>query len=569
MAGCEEVRGLKPPKYPLFPINVSTEKARFFESTTYNPQFQYDVGQSAREQLLANEIHHQDDGLLAEATRILDVASAQYGTGRVLQTLESQVGTALLSLEEADIFLNQYLADTKMDSFCCVKWASLPNSATFVNCRSVSYARFKAKHAYFEEENLDASKHYLFVSKHLERTREGFARLAAHEIGTHLVRRVNEELQPWNFMRKHFCLRKPLETREDLQTEEGLATINEVLCTPDQYLTQSALNYVAVVMAKQFSFREVYNKLAQYVSCPQRRWRICLIVKRGCRDTSFPGGDGKAQTYFEGAVKILRRIDSLDIDLLYCGKVAVDQHSVIERVVRRRGLTLPGFVNQSKELYRRRLQKIAEKNQIWDTNQIYALNALHRAFELQAELQRKVREQKEREELALKKEKEERLAKRRREKYQALVRRRQAEEQRVKDLQQAENARKQIAEGNERFKKEKKQQLINSQRLKDREFLSSHEVCEKNAKDVKKHDRVIRTSALRPSRAQVLKENMVPSERCATPSQPKFCGERKTISSIRRSDSFQRVTGSAPPIRDRKIALKRSLFKQYSASSTR
>ena len=83
--------------------------------------------------------------------------------------------------------------------------------------------------------------------------------------------------------------------------------------------------------------------LEPFVSDKDVRWKFCVNAKRGMQDASQPGGDGKAQAYFEGAVEILKNIVDIDIPLLFCGKIALDEHDRVKRVVRREGLTLPPF----------------------------------------------------------------------------------------------------------------------------------------------------------------------------------------------------------------------------------
>ena len=236
------------------------------------------------------------------------------------------------------------------------------NSGTFINRKSVSYARFKCKDEYFDKSS-NSCKHTLYVSINLDRNPIRLKSFAVHEIGTHLVRRVNEEVQPWCFGRSNFKLRKPGETRADIQTEEGFATINDTLVTPGQLLTQHAVTYFVSAHAKSCSFREIFDMLEPFVSDKDVRWKFCVNAKRGMQDASQPGGDGKAQAYFEGAVEILKNIVDIDIPLLFCGKIALNEHDRVKRVVRREGLTLPPFA-QDIQAYRYELLNMAFKNKL-------------------------------------------------------------------------------------------------------------------------------------------------------------------------------------------------------------
>ena len=56
-----------------------------------------------------------------------------------------------------------------------------------------------------------------------------YGRFLAHEVGTHLLRWLNEEQQPWHGNRAGYNLPPVGRTRAAVQTEEGLATCNQLL----------------------------------------------------------------------------------------------------------------------------------------------------------------------------------------------------------------------------------------------------------------------------------------------------------------------------------------------------
>eukprot|EP00943_MAST-04B_sp_MAST-4B-sp1_P008527 g8527.t1 len=353
------------PKHKLLATNLLDEKAKFFASNDYNPQFSYRIGKSARNKILENSNNEQQTKLLPEAIAIMKEAVEKYGRGNVLKSkdpIEGSEDDRELSLTEASVMLNDFLKKSRVDHHCNIQFADMHNSGTFINRKSVSYARFKCKDEYFDKSSSNC-KHTLYVSINLNRNPIRLKSFAVHEIGTHLVRRVNEEVQPWCFGRSNFKLRKPGETRSDIQTEEGFATINDTLVTPGQLLTQHAVTYFVSAKAKTSSFREIFEMLEPFVKDNDTRWKFCVNAKRGIEDSSQPGGDGKAQAYFEGAVEILKNIATIDIPLLFCGKIALNEHDRVKRVVRREGLTLPPFVNSIEE-YRYKLLNMAFLNKL-------------------------------------------------------------------------------------------------------------------------------------------------------------------------------------------------------------
>lgn len=78
-----------------------------------------------------------------------------------------------------------------------------------------------------------------------------------HEIGTHVVRKHNDLLQPWNKKRKKYNLSK------FLHIEEGLGCINkfyEIAFLKNQkpFLYDAALNYIAAIWASKMSFEQLF-----------------------------------------------------------------------------------------------------------------------------------------------------------------------------------------------------------------------------------------------------------------------------------------------------------------------
>lgn len=112
--------------------------------------------------------------------------------------------------------------------------------------------------------------------------------------GTHYLRGVNNNLQPWatSESRKQFGL-KPANP-----TEEGLASLHSVLLRKQPYLWRAALLYYTVYHAAKMSFSQLFSHIARFVQNPDVRWEYCLRAKRGQSDTSQPGTDGSNPVFF-------------------------------------------------------------------------------------------------------------------------------------------------------------------------------------------------------------------------------------------------------------------------------
>ncbi len=90
---------------------------------------------------------------------------------------------------------------------------------------------------------------------------------------------------------------------------------------------------------------------------------MCLRAKRGLTDTAAPGGFYKDKVYFEGAVEILKQRQHIDWELLFSGKLALEDLSKPEVVAQAvtAGLKFPPFLRNLPQ-YLRVLDHIATTN---------------------------------------------------------------------------------------------------------------------------------------------------------------------------------------------------------------
>jgi len=110
------------------------------------------------------------------------------------------------------------------------------------------------------------------------------------------------------------------------------------------------------------NFVELFAELAPYMPSPRRRFGLVTRIKRGLLDQSLPGGSGKAQVYFEGALTILRRdFDVDDLRLLYAGRLMLSEMDRVRRLAHTSFITLPGFAADL-EAYRKDLRAMALLN---------------------------------------------------------------------------------------------------------------------------------------------------------------------------------------------------------------
>jgi hypothetical protein len=126
---------------------------------------------------------------------------------------------------------------------------------------------------------------------------------------------------------------------------------------------KAALNYYAGYMGSHMTFVELFKELERYIDRPRRRFKACMRVKRGLKNTDVPGGMYKDQAYLEGAVSILRRRKEISFEDLYSGKIALEDLGRLQNFIRKDGIKLPWFL-KDKAKYMAALDRIAEVNNI-------------------------------------------------------------------------------------------------------------------------------------------------------------------------------------------------------------
>ncbi|XP_072365837.1 putative tyrosine carboxypeptidase MATCAP2 isoform X2 [Scyliorhinus torazame] len=318
------------------PSNVEKEKIKFFKSEfTYNPQFEY--ANPALPNVLARHSIASEKFLL-QAIKIMKMALQKYGS---YAKFEQATGGCLLTKSRIWFYVKKYMEreDCLGDIAVHLTDDLLSRaSMTIVNGRPTLTINVST-----------AREHWL----------EGMLR---HEIGTHYLRGLNNNLQPWcNWNgRKKYGL-KPINP-----TEEGLASIHSVLFHKDPFLWRAALLYYTVYQASHMSFRELFQDIGKFVENPNTRWDYCVRAKRGQTDTSQPGCFSKDQVYLDGILKILRHRDNIDFQLLTAlGKVSYEDVDRLKVIAILQNAQIPHFMRDQGR-YQEQLDKIMEVNGLAD-----------------------------------------------------------------------------------------------------------------------------------------------------------------------------------------------------------
>ncbi|XP_020796535.2 mucin-2-like [Boleophthalmus pectinirostris] len=320
----------------LRPTNLQQEKDRFFESGfKYEPQFEYEEAELSA---VLEKYRVGSDLFLQQAVGIMECVLRKYGSYEIF---EEATGGAILPKSQVWAAVRKYLQKEGCVGEVVVRLSDeLLSQAVMVieNCRPTLTINLAG-----------ARQHWL----------EGMLR---HEIGTHYLRGVNNNLQPWSSSDQ----RKALGLRGANPTEEGLASLHSVLLRKQPFLWRAALLYYTVHHASHMSFTQLFHHIQRFVSSPEVRWEYCLRAKRGQTDTSKPGCFSKDQVYLDGILRILRHRRNIDFQLLTAlGKVSFEDVERLRSLAVLSRTRIPHFMTDP-DKYLSHLDHIVSVNELSD-----------------------------------------------------------------------------------------------------------------------------------------------------------------------------------------------------------
>ena len=190
--------------------------------------------------------------------------------------------------------------------------------------------------------SVNASEKTVKVRRGVAFTEGDVVRLIAHEIGGHVFRSANAELQLTPFAR--------LPLGEPVESEEGVAIWAEarlgVLRPPE--MRQYAARLRAVALSRTEGVLEIARHLVADIGLGPAV-DAAIRVKRGLRDPNNPGGIAKDIGYLRGLLRVRSRLEDEPelVPLIYATKWSLDhipltQHCVERGLLRLDHLRLPG-----------------------------------------------------------------------------------------------------------------------------------------------------------------------------------------------------------------------------------
>lgn len=312
----------------LIPLNLNEEQEKFFADNSYNPQFEYSQPID-QEKLL--EYGHPSEKYLKCAQKILKKTYF----GRNEKDLYMMKGP-IVTQKHVENTISTFLKMHRLEDRFSVIWSS-----SFVVRTSITPDKIKLRLP-------------------VDFRKEDLLGMLYHEVGTHALRRINYEQQPF------FKKKKKYGFSNYLKTEEGLATLHALIPHSFKSAFIPAIRYLAVSEAQKGSFVDVWNALKPYVQDDKRRWRIAYRQKRGLQDTSKPGGYSKDLVYFEGFIDMYEWLsqNSYDLTGLYYGKIAASDVAKAKELNPTFTPKLPSFFSLSHKKYAEEIKKIGEFNQL-------------------------------------------------------------------------------------------------------------------------------------------------------------------------------------------------------------
>lgn len=324
------------------PVNLKSEKKKFFDSDTYNPCFQYKIVKNNNDDILKRLLHVEE--IIDIDPRISDFYIQLISSKKEANDLMHAVGNNELV---TDISYNRYGKPSPIlfRNACRVlrggmSGYDIKKSKTLDKGKILGFREIEEVfRVVFDELGLgdwriEESKNIpknsikvgikskrVFVDPNIERTQFKLRKTIVHEVGTHVLRATNGEKTGFDALSK-------ANLASYLDVEEGLATWNEqnLGLLTDRWLVKKAILTYALYIGEDMSFRELYNALLGILP-KNGAFSTTYRVKRGLRDTTYGGLYTKDIVYFRGFRKVMRRFekDSSLYELLYAGKIDFKQ----------------------------------------------------------------------------------------------------------------------------------------------------------------------------------------------------------------------------------------------------
>lgn len=329
------------------PTNLESEKKKFFDSDTYEPQFTYRIVKNKNESIFKE---------LSDLEEIVDVDPRISDFYIKLIDSKKEANDLMCAVGDNDLFTEiskkRYgVASSKLFRNACrvlrgkVEKYNVVDESRLDRGDVMKYGEIERVFGIvFNELGLDGwgvsksmniakngvkvgiKTKQVLVDENIERSKFKLRKTLMHEVGTHVLRAHNGLNSGFEALSRPNLV-------DYLDIEEGLATWNEYsmgLLT-EKWLRNKAAMVYAISVGEEMSFRTLYNCLLGVLP-KYSAFDVAYRVKRGLSDTSKPGLYTKDLCYFRGFRKVLKKFETQPnlYTLLYAGKISFKQCEWVE-----------------------------------------------------------------------------------------------------------------------------------------------------------------------------------------------------------------------------------------------
>jgi hypothetical protein len=339
----KKLAGLRLPTSMVFtPINLKQEREKFFDSDTYEPQFEYGKIKNKNSEILKNlaslksisdvdprisDFYIQLIESKEESNRLMDAVGnnelvseiSYHRYGKPSALLFRNASRVLRNrLKPYDIAKYPPIKDRKMLGYSDVERVF---NLTFKMLGLENWGVQESKNIPKNVAKVGIKSKKVFLSPDIKRSEFKLRKTLVHEVGTHVLRTINGEASGFEALSK-------ANLPSYLDVEEGLATWNEEYMglLTKKWLKDKASMSWAIYIGEKMTFRQLYNSMLGVLPT-KSAFDTTFRVKRGLGDTSYPGIYTKDIVYFRGFRRVKKKLekDKSMYEKLYAGKIDFKQ----------------------------------------------------------------------------------------------------------------------------------------------------------------------------------------------------------------------------------------------------
>jgi len=331
----------------LTPINIESEKKKFFDSDTYEPQFKYRIVKNKNKEILEKlrDLEEIDDVDPRISDMYIKLIKQKAETNELMNNAGrnckfTEIAIEKFGMPSAKLFRNACRILKGKISIYNLKDDIKSNESSSLGYKEISqiidnFFNYSGVEGWRSGISANITSNgvkagvktkILLMDKDISKKPFEIRKTIVHEIGTHVLRAENG-------LRSGYGIFSRANLNSYLDTEEGLALYNEELfgVLSIEALRKRALFVYLIGVGHDCTFRQLYNIALGFLK-PKDAFNTVLRVKRGLGDGALSGIYPKDIVYFRGYRRVRRAIDRAPkiYDSLYAGKISLRQVEWVE-----------------------------------------------------------------------------------------------------------------------------------------------------------------------------------------------------------------------------------------------